>query len=89
MGAGTVDMQLQLPTVKVDAIGDGTGIPTEDEFLRAVMEATQSTPRTVRPLPYFISQPTRALIHFVRSILLVRLEPVTRARRVWVVLGCG
>ena len=89
MGAGTVNMQLQFPSVKVDTIGDGTGIPTEDEFLRAAMEAAQSTPRTVGPLPYFISQPTRALIHFVRLILLVRLEPVTRTRRVWVALGCG
>lgn len=86
MGA---DMQLQFPSVKVDTIGDGTGIPTEDEFLWAAMEAAQSTPRTVGPLPYFISQPFRALIHFVRFIPLVRSGPVIRTRRVWVVLGFG
>jgi hypothetical protein len=89
MGMGTVDMQLQFPSVKVDTIGDGTGIPTEDEFLWAAMEAAQSTPRTVRLLPYFISQPIRALIHFVRFISLGRLGPVIRTGRVWVVLGCG
>lgn len=66
--ANTVDMDLQFPSVKVDTIGDGAGIPTEDEFLRAAMEAAQSTPRAVGPLPYFISQPIPALIHFVRSI---------------------
>ena len=42
-----IDMQLQFPTVKVDAIGDGTGMLAEDEFLRAIMEAVQSSPRTV------------------------------------------
>jgi len=49
MGTG-IDMQLQFPTVKVDVIGDGTGMPTEDEFLRAIMEAVHSSPRTVSSL---------------------------------------
>ena len=49
-----IDMQLQFPIVKVDVIGDGTGMPTEDEFLRAIMEAVQSSPRTVSSLSYFI-----------------------------------
>jgi hypothetical protein len=49
MGAD-IDMQLQFPTVKVDAIGDGIGMPTDDEFLRVIMEAAQSSPKTVSPL---------------------------------------
>lgn len=57
-----IDMQLQFPTMKVDVIGDGTGMPTEDEFLRAIMEAVQSSPRTVSSLSYSIIPSGCALI---------------------------
>lgn len=66
MGTGIVDVQLQFPSVKVDEIGDRTSMPTEDEFLRVVIEAAQSTPRTVSLISYFIHMSVRALIHFIR-----------------------
>lgn len=42
----SVDMRLQFPSVW----GDGISMPTEDEFLRAVMEAVQSSPKPVSPI---------------------------------------
>jgi len=44
MKMGT-DMQLRFPSIKVD----GAGMPTEEEFLRAIMETSQSSPKTVSP----------------------------------------
>ena len=41
------DMQFLFPSVKVDAIGEWNGWPNEDEFLKAVMETVQSTPKMV------------------------------------------
>ena len=82
MGAG-IDMQLQFPTVKVDAVGDGTGIiPAEDEFLRAIMEAMQSSPRIVSSLSFllYVLPSVCILITFVR--VLVRFGSVAWARRV-------
>ena len=93
MGAG-IDMQLQFPTVKVDAIGDGTGIiPAEDEFLRAIMEAMQSNPRIVSSLSFllYVLPSACILITFVRVgfCSLVRFGSVAWARRIWAVLGRG
>ena len=45
-----VDMELRFPSVKVDVSGDTTGVSTEAEFLRAIMEAVQSSPKTVSQL---------------------------------------
>ena len=50
MGVDTsvcTDMQFQFPSVDLGAIGDGNRVPTEDEFLKAVMGAVQSTPKRV------------------------------------------
>jgi len=60
-----IDMQLQFPIVSVDAIEDGTGAPTEDEFLRVVVEAAQSSPKTVSPISCIILSSDRALIQLV------------------------
>jgi len=64
MGMG-VDMQLQFPSVSVDAIGDGTGMPTDEEFLRAIIEAAQSSPKTVSLISCIIPSFDRVLIHLV------------------------
>ena len=64
MGA-YVDMGLQFPSVDVDTIGDGSGIPTEDEFLRAILEVVQSTPKVVRPLFCVIVPSVRVLIQLI------------------------
>ena len=45
-GIGT-DMQFQFPSVNAGAIGDRDGLPTEDEFLKAVVSTVQSTPKRV------------------------------------------
>lgn len=46
MGIDTgVNVQSQFPTVDANAIGNGIGMPTEEEFLRAIVEAAQSTPK--------------------------------------------
>ena len=46
MGMDTgVNVQSQFPTVDANAIGNGIGMPTEEEFLRAIVEAAQSTPK--------------------------------------------
>jgi len=88
LGMGTgIDMQLQFPTVKVDTIGDGTGIiPSEDEFLRAIMEAVQSSPRIVSSLSFLLYALLSVciLITFVRVgfCSLVRFGSVACAGRV-------
>ena len=64
MGAD-VDMGLQFPTVDVDTVGNGSGIPTEDEFLRAILEVVQSTPKVVRPMFRLIGPSVRVLIQFI------------------------
>lgn len=67
MGMGMdIDMRLQFPSVSVDAIGDGTTMPTEDEFLRAIMEAVQSSPKMVGLISYIIVPSTHALISLIR-----------------------
>jgi hypothetical protein len=67
MGTGMdIDMRLQFPSVSVDAIGDGTSMPTEDEFLRAIMEAVQSSPKMVGLISYIIVPSTYALIRLIR-----------------------
>jgi len=54
-----IDMQLQFPSIDMGAIGEGIGMmPTEDEFMRAIMEVAQSTPKAVSSssciiLPFF------------------------------------
>ena len=44
MGMDT-GINVQFPTVDANAIGNGIGMPTEEEFLRAIVEAAQSTPK--------------------------------------------
>jgi len=61
MGAD-IDMGLQFPSVDVDTIGDGSGLPTGEEFLRAILEVAQSTPKVVRPL-------FCAIVLFVRDLI--------------------
>ena len=69
MGMGAdIDVDLQFPTVNVDAIENGNGIPTEDEFLRAVMGVVQSSPKMVCPISYIIVRFVCALIQLVYSI---------------------
>jgi len=66
MGMGAdVDMGLQFPSVDVDTIGDGSGIPTEAEFLRAILEVVQSTPKVVRSLFCVIVPSNRVLIQLI------------------------
>lgn len=67
MGVGTnVDMDLQFPSISVDAIGSGTDMPTEDEFLRAMMGVVQSSPKAVGPISYTIVPSVCALIQLIR-----------------------
>lgn len=75
-----IDMQLQFPTVKVDTIGDGTGMPSEDEFFKAIVEAVQSSPRAVSPLSCFILPSVCTLIASFALILFVGL--------VWISCPC-
>ena len=42
-----VDMQPQSPSMKVDLSRGGTGVSTEDELLRAIMEVVQPSPKPV------------------------------------------
>ena len=51
MGAGAdIDMGVRFPSVGVDATGGWVGMPTQEEFLRAIVEAAQSSPKTVSPI---------------------------------------
>jgi len=45
-GPGT-GMQFQFPTIDAGVDGNGTDVLTEDEFLKAIMAAAQSTPKNV------------------------------------------
>jgi len=63
MGMATgFGMDLQFPSVGVDTVGDGTGLPTEDEFMRAILRAAQSSPKVVSPMSHVIIPSVRALI---------------------------
>ena len=41
------DEMFQFPSVDVDGAVNGTSMPTDEEFLRAIIEAAQSTPKKV------------------------------------------
>ena len=86
MGAD-IDMGLQFPSVDVDTIGDGSGLPTGEEFLRAILEVAQSTPKVVRPLFCAIVLFVRVLIDLPSLALLA--GTVNRARWIRTVLRGG
>lgn len=61
MGAD-VDMGLQFPSASVDVIGEESGIPTGDDFVKMLMEAIQSSPKEVSRISCVTVPPVRALI---------------------------
>ena len=85
-GTGTgIDMELQFPSVCVDAIGDGTGMPTDEEFLRVIIEAAQSrSPKTVGLISCVVVASICALIQLIFRVDSIRFGSVgtSRLRRI-------